>query len=95
MDDENTKPTVLRSVGRNNPPVEHQFQPGTSGNANGRPPGSLGIKATLRKALEADGGDGKSVLTTLVDRMVRDAVAGDQKMATQIVTLALKLDPEG
>ena len=93
--DENKKPTVLRSVGKNNPPEEHQFQPGISGNPTGRPPGSLGIKATLRKALTAEDGEGKSVLDALVGRMLKEAQAGDQKLAAQIIALAIKLDAEG
>lgn len=44
--------TDRRAVGYGNPPREHQFPPGKSGNPKGRPKGALGLKAELKAELD-------------------------------------------
>ena len=39
-------------MGYKEPPKHTQFKPGQSGNPNGKAPGTKGLKATLREALE-------------------------------------------
>src|ERR1043165_233754 len=45
------QPDVPYLVGYGKPPVHSQFTKGTSGNPDGRPRGSKGLKALLRDAL--------------------------------------------
>lgn len=64
------------------PPKEHQFKPGESGNPNGRPKGALGLKNILRESLIKIGeGNAEPYEVLLVKRVLKMAIAdGDKDM---------------
>lgn len=86
--------TEAPPVGPGHPPVEHQFQPGVSGNPNGRPKGRKNL-ATLIRDLEDEGFDwdkvpgitdedrerfnGRSPFEVIIAAAMKQAVMGDQK----------------
>lgn len=52
----NTPPEEMaekKDVGYGNPPKEHQFKPGKSGNPKGKPKGAKSLKTMVRAAAEA------------------------------------------
>jgi hypothetical protein len=87
-------PSVSSRGGYAVPPARNRFPKGKSGNPGGRPLGSLGIKGTLRRVLNAEGNNGKPIVVGLLESMIGSAVAGDLKIAAQIIALAIKLDPD-
>jgi Family of unknown function (DUF5681) len=79
------------SVGYKQPPKGHQFQPGQSGNPNGRPKGTRNFKSDLRDELNEmisfrEGGRDVSISKqrALIKRLVASAIEGDSRA---IVTL--------
>jgi hypothetical protein len=91
-----------RRVGYKRPPVEHQFRPGTSGNPNGRPKGSVNFKSELRDELSqlvtvSDGGKELTVtkMRGIVKNLVAAALKGDDRaMATVLSLCARAFDKE-
>src|SRR5205085_2348005 len=83
-----------------NPPAQHQFQPGCSGNARGRPKGSRNLKTDLAALL-----DGKVEITVngqrrrmtrqeaLLLNLFHRSVGKDTKAAKTLLDLVLKLQP--
>jgi hypothetical protein len=91
----NEETTIVSSrYGYGVAPAQNRFPKGKSGNPGGRPVGSLGIKGTLRRVLNSEGNNGKPIVVGLLESMIDSAVAGDLKIAAQIITLAIKLDPD-
>jgi hypothetical protein len=90
---ENEKP--IMHLGFGNPPIENRFVPGKSGNPNGRPAGALGIKGLLRKALEAEGANGQSVVLEMLGKVIESGRSGDIKAAGRLIDIGIKLDLEG
>lgn len=64
---------------------EHQWQPGESGNPEGRPPG-VSLTATVRRILEErpNGTDEKTYLEHISKRAVLNAMAGKEKTLEMI-----------
>ncbi|EMN60301.1 hypothetical protein FH593_20405 (plasmid) [Leptospira interrogans] len=52
------KPGKSKQVGKNNPPIETQFQPGNDGHGGGRKPGTLNWKTVVSKIGNAPIPDG-------------------------------------
>jgi hypothetical protein len=63
--------------GRGHPPVEHQFQPGQSGNPAGLPPGTVCLRTIVKRQLEEVGpGARHSVAEELVANTIERAMRG-------------------
>jgi hypothetical protein len=76
------------SVGYGKPPIEHQFQPGQSGNRRGRPKGAKNTSTLLREILDRKvemriGGTPRkvSVREAILTRFAESALKGDIKPA--------------
>ncbi len=76
-------------VGYGKPPVQHRFQRGTSGNPNGRPPGSKNESTILREIMtrkidNRSGGRVRkiTVLEGILLRIADDSLKGNTKSAT-------------
>jgi hypothetical protein len=98
------KPTQRK--GRGNPPVEHRFQPGQSGNPAGMVPGTISLKAILKAKLAEvpEGRDRRTIAEQLVDSTCKAALRGDAQArrliwesiegtARQQVTVGVEYDP--
>lgn len=87
-------PKPAQKVGYGNPPVEHQFKPGQSGNPKGRPkgPGSLLkviSKHAGKKILVLESGVEKKMtkMDVVVSAMFTKAAKGDVAAARLLTTL--------
>jgi phosphoenolpyruvate carboxylase len=81
-------------VGFGKPPRETQFQPGTSGNLNGRPKGSPNLATTLARALRErvtinENGERRQItkLEAAVKQLANKAATGDLNAMKQMVSL--------
>jgi hypothetical protein len=81
-------PTATYSVGYGQPPRNHQFQPGQSGNRKGRPKGAKNTLTLLREILDRriemrSGGILRrvSVREAMLTRFAESALKGDIKSA--------------
>jgi hypothetical protein len=83
-----------------NPPKQHRFKPGKSGNPHGRPKGSRNIRSDLtqlmkRKVAVRENGRPRRIsrqeamLLSLYDK----AVHGDVRAATNIINMMLEIEP--
>jgi Family of unknown function (DUF5681) len=89
-------------VGYRKPPARTRFQPGQSGNPNGRPKGSVNLKTDLRSELSEHIRirEGERSLTVSKQRamlkaLVAQALKGDARAANVVLTLVGKLfEPE-
>ena len=86
-------------VGYKNPPKEHQFKKGQSGNPNGRPKGSGNTLALAENILNErvsvrEGGVQKEVSKTeaMIMRLVQKALEGDIKATEKALKMAEKID---
>lgn len=84
-----------KPVGYASPPVEHQFKPGQSGNAKGRPKGRKSIDGVLKSWLDKPVTitvDGKPIRTNVMDGMigqqVNKAPKGDSKACGFLLELS-------
>ena len=87
------------AVGNKRPPRQHQFKPGRSGNASGRPKGSLGFKAKLKRELQKivtvqrNGRPTKMPKEdVIILRMVEDSMRGDFKASALVERLTEEND---
>jgi|SRR5258708_4753494 hypothetical protein len=91
------------SIGYRRPPKNRQFQPGKSGNPNGRPKGTRNFKTDLREELSEiisfrEGGHDFSISKqrALIKRLVSSAINGDARaIATVMSFCARVLGDEG
>lgn len=84
--------------GYKNPPTETRFQPGTSGNPNGRPKGARNFKSDLRDELgeliairEGDGERKISKQRAFIKAVVAAALSGDMRAATLLASLCVRV----
>jgi uncharacterized protein DUF5681 len=91
MNKPNSNSTKKPTVGYRRPPVEHQFQPGQSGNPSGRPKGVRNFTSDLLEELAGivsiKDGDSSVQVTrqrAIVKVVVDAAVEGDQRAATTV-----------
>jgi hypothetical protein len=63
---------------------EHQWVKGESGNAKGRPRGSVSLTTELRRRL-GDGEEGQRIIEALVNRALQGALRGDYKFFNMIM----------
>jgi hypothetical protein len=89
-------------VGYRKPPARTRFQPGQSGNPNGRPKGSVNLKTDLRSELseqirirEGERSLKVSKQRAMLKALVAKALKGDPRAANVVLTLVGKLfEPE-
>ena len=89
-------------VGYRKPPARNRFQPGQSGNPNGRPKGSVNLKTDLRSELseqirirEGERSLKVSKQRAMLKALVAKALKGDARAANVVLTLVGKLfEPE-
>ena len=81
-------------VGYKHPPKHTQFQPGTSGNPAGRPPGSKNLHTIVRdigkKLVKVNGPGGQreiSMTEAVVMQMAKSAAQGDHRAQKQYFSL--------
>jgi Family of unknown function (DUF5681) len=96
------KPRVRYVVGYGRPPAASQFQPGQSGNPNGRPKGVRNASSLARDALERPinvkvKGTWKkmTVRKAAYLRLAESAVAGDAKALDYLLSLESEEHPPG
>ena len=63
---------------------DHQWPKGVSGNAKGRPRGSVSLTTELRRRL-GDGEEGQRIVEALVNRALQGALRGDYKFYNMIM----------
>jgi hypothetical protein len=85
------------SVGYKQPPKGHQFQPGQSGNSNGRPKGTRNFKTDLRDELGEmtsfrEGGREVSISKqrALIKRLVASAIDGDARSIATLMSFCAR-----
>ena len=89
-------------IGYGKPPAKTRFQPGQSGNPNGRPKGSVNLKTDLRSELseririrEGERSLKVSKQRAMLKALVAKALKGDARAANVVLTLVGKLfEPE-
>jgi hypothetical protein len=86
--------------GYGRPPQHSRFKPGESGNPKGRPKGRLSFKSDLAEELAeliAVPGNGGEVCTkrrALVKKLINEAISGDSKDASALISLCARLFPD-
>ena len=89
-----------RPKGYKNPPQEHQWEPGQSGNPKGRPKGARNTLTELERLLErnhtfrsVDGEEMKiNTKTAILHATVRKAIHGDLRAVHILLPYMLKID---
>jgi hypothetical protein len=89
-------------LGRTQPPPEHRFLKGTSGNKRGRPKGAVSLKRITRKvalkkhAVTVDGRVvRKTLLQLVIETLISRAASGAPSMAALQNELRAKIRPTG
>jgi hypothetical protein len=82
------------AVGRGRPPVETRFQPGKSGNPNGRPKGTRTVGAILQDVIQQKTAvtvNGKELMVPAIEgalrRLASDALGGDNAAMKLLLAL--------
>jgi hypothetical protein len=86
-------------VGYKRPPLTSRFQPGQSGNPQGRPKGLKNLATDLKEELEqkilvTEGGQSKEITKqrAMVKTMMAKALKGDSRAALALIQLTLGLE---
>lgn len=92
-----TKKPADDAVGYKKPPKAHQFQPGQSGNPQGRPKGARNFKNDLREELGETIAfrDGDCDITiskqrALIKPVVAEAISGDTRAMNTVLSLCAR-----
>ena len=64
---------------------KYQFKPGQSGNPSGRPKGSLGLWARIRKELKKQQPDGRIMADLVAEAFVRKVQEGDFRFLKELL----------
>lgn len=85
------------AVGYKNPPKQHRFQPGESGNPHGRPKGARNFKTDLRDELSEtiifrDGNRDVTISKqrALIKRLVAEAIRGDTRAINSVLAFCAR-----
>lgn len=99
MDSDSDELAKRNSVGYGNPPVHSRFQPGKSGNPNGRPRGSLNFDTIFRRSVREivvinENGKRKRVtkLEAAVKQLANKAASGEFRAITQVIGNTLSVE---
>jgi hypothetical protein len=86
-------------VGYGKPPKHSQFQPGKSGNPNGKPKGSLGLRAELKAELSqkipvTENGKTRRISKrrVVIKSLVAKAAKGDVRAADRLLHLIIQAE---
>lgn len=90
----NTFDNSSNRVGYGRPPMHSRFQPGQSGNPNGRPKRRRSFKADFAAALDAVTAGDVTRQQQLADDVLNDALARDPVARKIAVAIALSLDDD-
>jgi hypothetical protein len=92
-----TKQDDFNSIGYKRPPKDRQFQPGQSGNPNGRPKGTRNFKTDLRDELSEmisfrEGGREVTISKqrALIKRLVASAIEGDGRAINTLMSYCVR-----
>jgi hypothetical protein len=90
--------SMLYRVGYGRPPVSTRFQPGRSGNLNGRPKGTRNLRTELAdelaETIEVKGSPAVTKLRAVVATLVRKAIEGDARAISTLVATCATLLPD-
>jgi hypothetical protein len=93
----NKKNNNSQPIGYKQPPTRYQFQPGQSGNPNGRPKGARNFKSDLRDELSEiisfrEGGRDISISKqrALIKRLVASAIDGDARSIATLMSFCAR-----
>jgi hypothetical protein len=89
-----------KGVGYGRPPLHSRFKSGQSGNPNGRPKGTVSFRSDFAEEfaeLIAVPGNGGALCTkrrAIVRKLISEAISGDAKDASALISLCARLFPE-
>jgi hypothetical protein len=91
---------MAENSGYGRPPQHSRFKPGESGNPKGRPKGRLSFKSDFAEefaeliAVPGNGGEVCTKRRALVKKLINEAISGDAKDASALISLCARLFPE-
>jgi hypothetical protein len=89
-----------KGVGYGRPPLHTRFKPGQSGNPTGRPKGTVSFRLDFAEEfaeLIAVPGNGGALCTkrrALVKKLINEAISGEAKDASALISLCARLFPD-
>jgi hypothetical protein len=91
---------MAENSGYGRPPLHTRFKPGQSGNPRGRPKGTVSFRSDFAEELAeliAVPGDSGKLCTkrrAIVRKLISEAISGDAKDASALISLCARLFPD-